>query len=252
MTVEATLLRAFDEAGGAQHRLERIVPGRRFLLACVRSPTGELLGGLASCRAEQAPDWPERADEAARWLGADEAVQAAIGLATINAVLNRSAGEADGVDWLQDAGRGRHVALVGRFPFIEDELRPIAAEISVFEIDPREGEYGPQDMAARLPEAQVIAITASTILNQTLDGVLAHRAEASRVLLLGPSTPMTAALFDLGIERLAGIVVNDLVCATRDVEAGVSFRQLSGLRRVSLGRDETPASGVGWVKAPEF
>ncbi|MEO1087416.1 MAG: DUF364 domain-containing protein, partial [Acidobacteriota bacterium] len=84
--------------------------------------------------------------------------------------------------------------------------------------------------------ADVIAVTATSILNRTLEPILRHRSAAARVLLLGPSTPLTPALFDLGVDRLAGIVVRDLGRVAKDVAAGVSFRRIGGTARVTVGR----------------
>ena len=240
MNTTARLFEAFQAAGGDGYTLERLIPGRRFLLARVRSPDGELLGGLASSRAQNVASVPSDAGEAARWLANSDPSTAAVGLATINAVLNHPLlaqdATGDGVDWLLEAGAGQHVALIGRFPFIEDELRPVVGELSVFELEPREGEYGAGEMAGRLPAAQVLAITATTLLNHTLDGILEHRAPGAQTLLLGPSTPLSPALFELGLDHLAGVVVSDAPRVTRDVEAGVTFRHLGGTTRVMVSR----------------
>lgn len=237
MNVIAALLGAFRAAGGEHCRLVRVVGGRRFLLAEVASPGGERSGALVSARTAGAFVWPGSAADAAALAESADPVRAAVGLATINAVLNRtfaSAESQDGVDWLLEAGRGRHVAFVGRFPFIEDEVGPAAARTSVFELEPRKGEFGAADMPAVLPTADVIAVTATTILNRTLDRILRYRGSHSQVLLLGPSTPLTTSLFPLGVHRLAGVVVRDVERVALDVEAGVSFRAVGGTARVTV------------------
>ncbi|MEM1178229.1 MAG: DUF364 domain-containing protein [Acidobacteriota bacterium] len=238
MTVERALLGAFRELGGDACRLVRVAEGSKFVLAEVEDPAGERFGGLVSARAGVTPRrWPASAREAASLCASPDPLAAAVGWATINAVINRphlGASPADGVDWLLDAGRGRHVAFIGRFPFIEDEVRPEAARLSIFELNPREGELGADAMPDVLPTADLIAVTATTILNRTLDQILGNRGVGSQVLLLGPSTPLAPGLFDLGVSRLAGVVVRDLARVAADVEAGVSFRSVGGTIRVSL------------------
>ncbi|MCG8455926.1 MAG: DUF364 domain-containing protein [Holophagales bacterium] len=261
--VAEVLLGAFGEVGGGRWTLERVSAGRRWLLAEVRGENGRRAGGLASHRSGEhgpssAGELSELAGaslpalEAARLVTSPKPLRAAIGLATMNAVFADAHGAGkvpgDGVDWLLAAGRGRHVAIVGRFPFIEKELRPAVDELTVFELEPRTGELGPEAMAEILPRADVVTITASTLLNHTLDGMLAHLPTAGQVLLLGPSTPLCPALFALGIHLLSGIVVTDLEKARRDVEAGVTFRHLGGTRRVTLEVGAEPLTDHGRVE----
>jgi uncharacterized protein (DUF4213/DUF364 family) len=226
--------------------VEQVTIGANWVLSVVASQD-KRRAGLASAPDESAP-WPgalPRGGDAARMAqraaSADQ-VEAAAGLATLNALL-QPAPEAltaiDAADWLAEHGQGKGVAIFGRFPFIEDEIKPSARRVWVFEREPADGEYGERDIPAILPQADIVAITSSTLVNQTLDGILAHVASHSTLMMLGAGTPLSPRLFARGFDLLSGVIVRDIGRAMRSVEAGVSFRQMEGLQRVTLCKPPT-------------
>ena len=60
-----------------------------------------------------------------------------------------------------------------------------------------------------LPSAEFVAVTASAIVNGSLPHILAL-ARNAHILMLGPSTPLAPALFDMGIGVLSGFVARDI------------------------------------------
>jgi uncharacterized protein (DUF4213/DUF364 family) len=127
-------------------------------------------------------------------------------------------------------GRDREVTLVGHFPFA-DRLREGARQLTVLELYPREGDL-PASAAARvIPRSDVVAVTSSTLINRTLDGLL-ELARGKPVILIGPSTPLAPVLLARGVTALCGSVVTDPDAAMRALSEGVGFRRLPGLRRV--------------------
>jgi uncharacterized protein (DUF4213/DUF364 family) len=173
----------------------------------------------------------------ANLLRSDDPTSAAVGLATINALLQpASLSTFDAADWLAEQCANRTVAIFGRFPFIDAEVRPTAREVWVFEQTPQVGEFSAEDMARVLPQAEVVAITSSSIVNHTIDKILPHISPHSRVVLLGPSTPLTEELFTCGIHALFGVQVADMQQAAESILEGGGFQKLRGLRRVSLIR----------------
>ncbi|HXV41537.1 MAG TPA: DUF364 domain-containing protein [Anaerolineae bacterium] len=169
-------------------------------------------------------------------------VEAAVGLATLNAFLrpdpNRLT-QVDAADWLVTHGQGRKVALIGRFPFI-DELKPVVAQLWVLELSPQPGEYDPAAAPQLVPQADVVAITSSTLINQTLDGLLALARPEAKVMLLGPSTPLTPVLFEFGVDLLSGVQVVDIEAALVSVAAAGNFQKMKGVRRVTMEKDTRP------------
>ncbi len=82
-----------------------------------------------------------------------------------------------------------------------------------------------------------MAVTATTLLNGTLAGVLAGIRDDAFVMLLGPSTPLTPAMHRFGFNVLCGTVIDDPVGVLKAVEQGAVTRQIKGVRRVCLWRN---------------
>ena len=170
-------------------------------------------------------------------------MEAAIGIATINALL--PALEERWVDLnaeevIAQHGAGRPVALVGHFPFIP-RLRDRVGSLSVLELQPR-GEDLPADAASDvIPQADVLAITGTTLINHTFEGLMALRHPDALVLVLGPSTPLSPLLFDHGVHLLSGSVVEDVDSVLRVVSQGANFRQVrrQGVRLVTMQKQKT-------------
>ena len=88
-------------------------------------------------------------------------------------------------------------------------------------------------MPALLPQVEVAAISSTTLLNHTLDGILAELHPECYTVLLGPSTPMAPLLFDQGIDALCGSVVVDPERVLACLSQGATFRQVGGIRHVT-------------------
>ena len=165
-----------------------------------------------------------------------EPLEASIGVAAINSMLdvNKSlAVEINASEVLLSRGRGKNVALVGHFPFIQ-QLRSVAGQLWVIEQHPTEDEYPPEAAANLIPEADIVAITSSTFVNHTLDGLLSLCQSQATVMLLGPSTPLSPILFDYGVNILSGARVIDEGAVLRTVGQGASFRQVEGVKLLTL------------------
>lgn len=162
--------------------------------------------------------------------------EAAIGVAAINSMLEVDeslAVEINAFDVLARRGRGRNVALIGRFHFIE-QLRQSTAKLWVIEQHPAEDEYPAEAAMDLLPQADVIAITGSTFVNHTLDEILSLCKPGATVMVLGPSTPLSPILFEHGVTILSGIRVVDEEAVLRTVGQGASFRQVDGVKLLTF------------------
>jgi uncharacterized protein (DUF4213/DUF364 family) len=203
-------------------------------------------GGLASTlRAEAGGPWPPvveagrlqgRSGRAlAELLRSDRILQASIGLAAFNALLEVDEApltEVNAEKVIVERGASRRVAIVGHFPFIE-RVREAAAECWVLELRPGPGML-PADRAAEvLPQADVVALTGTSLINHTCDQLLGLCRPDAFVLLLGPSAPLTPVLFDLGVDAVSGTRVDDPDQVMHSVAQGATFRQIKrngGLR----------------------
>ena len=167
--------------------------------------------------------------------------EAAVGLAAANALLASTATgltEEKAVSILRERGAGKRVAMIGHFPFA-DELRESCGQLMIFErgLGRRDGDLGEEAIDQLLPDADVVAVTATTLLNRTLPSVLAGVRDDAFVMLLGPSTPLTPALHQFGFDVLCGTVIDDPAGVLKAVEQGAVTRQIKGVRRVCLWRN---------------
>ena len=154
--------------------------------------------------------------------------EVSIGLAAINALVPvdfSDCKELNAEDYLLEYARGKNVAMIGHFPFV-DRLKPELANLWVLELDPRPGDIPSEQAPDYLPKADVVAITATTLINHTLEGLLALCKTSTRVMLLGPSTPMSPVLFDHGVDLLCGTIVTDPRTVMLGISQGASSHQM--------------------------
>jgi uncharacterized protein (DUF4213/DUF364 family) len=128
-------------------------------------------------------------------------------------------------------GKGKNVAVVGHFPFVE-RMGEEFENFWVLEKRLRPGDLVDKDAARVLPRAHVVAITATTLANGTLAGILGLISDNAKKIILGQSTPLSARLFEFGLDVLAGAVITDRELAISGVAAGLSFKELKGVKHV--------------------
>lgn len=222
--------------------------GANWVLALVNKPNGPQQAGVASVPPQIALNSAfqigyykpnQRAEDFVQLLTSADATSAAVGLATLNAISQPPEAALttfDAANWLTEQATDRTIALFGRFPFIEQEIRPFARQVWVFEQNPQAGEFGPLDVETILPQAEVVAITGSSIINHTIDGILPCIQHETLVVILGPSTPLTEKLFACGVHALFGVRVVDVQQVITSVTVGDGFQKIRGLQRVSMLR----------------
>lgn len=222
-----------------------------FWTAVVVEIAGKRRCGLASSlRTEEThgapavPDAGRLAQGSARELasrlrrGPASLTEAAIGMAALNALL-----PSDPADWadinaadvIAQHGTGKRVALVGHFPFV-DELRPRVGTLWVLELQPRGDDLPASAAPEVIPQADVLAITGTALINGTFDDLMALRQPDARVMVLGPSTPLSPILFDYGVHLISGAVVEDIDPVLRAIRQGANFQQTrrAGVRLVTM------------------
>lgn len=178
------------------------------------------------------------AQELASWVLSDNPLEASLGMAALNSLLpepNQSVFDINAFEILQRRGQGKTIVMVGHFPQV-DQLRRSGARVFVLEQNPH-GDDLPAEAAPQVvPLADILAITSTTLINHTLEGLLALRQPGSLVMLLGPSTPLTPLLFEFGIDLLSGTLVVDEASALLTIRQGAAFPQVLGTRLVTLSR----------------
>jgi uncharacterized protein (DUF4213/DUF364 family) len=227
---------------GPDESVRSVLVGAHWTAVCSRHC------GLASTLTGDRPHGQERVREVGRLhlksalelaelARSDNLLEASIGVAAINSLVEVESGqvtESNARDILVEHGRGRVVALVGHFPFIP-QLRLLTRELYVIEQHPIEGEYPANAAAELVPQADAVAITGTALINHSLDDLLALCRPDAFVMILGPSTPLSRVLFGHGITMLSGAMVVDEEAAMRTISQGATFQQVEGVRLAVMG-----------------
>jgi uncharacterized protein (DUF4213/DUF364 family) len=182
--------------------------------------------------------------ELAEWLRSSSNLEASIGAAAFNALLEvdeMACTEINAEEVIVERGAGRRVAIVGHFPFVE-RVRRVAAECWVLELYPRPGDLSAERAAEVLPQADVVALTGTSLINHTFDGLIAlcqpdADNRKAHVILLGGSAPLSPVLFEYGVDAVAGTRVVNVPAAVGAVSQGATFRQIPGKRLLTMMKE---------------
>lgn len=188
---------------------------------CVIKAAGTLVGRQAS--------------ELAAWARSPDPLAAAVGLATLNALVAVPLNpvEADVLTQLEVTSNDV-IGMVGYFGPLIGPLRTRGKALHAFERRPNaESGVLPESAAAEiLPQCRVVILSATALLNRTLDDLLAWCRNARGVAILGPSTPLLPQVFaGRGVTLLSGVQVVDGERVLRLVSEGGGTRQLGGAVR---------------------
>ncbi|MGB5923700.1 MAG: DUF364 domain-containing protein [Syntrophobacteria bacterium] len=180
-----------------------------------------------------------RARDLAYWVLEDHWVRAGIGMAALNSVLEidyQALLEVNAKQIIAERAIGKNLMVVGHFPFI-GQLRSKVRNLWVMEKEPRSGDLSEEEGYQALAGADVVAITASCLINHTFDRIMANCKPGSFKIMLGPSTPLSTILLDCGLDVIGGALVEEESVVLRMVENGAAFRQLKGVRTVVMTKD---------------
>jgi len=183
------------------------------------------------------------ARELAGFLKSENPLEASLGMAAVNALLELPDTCFQGRDVLDifvEIAQDQPSAVIGHFPFVQ-RLRSSINELHVLELRPREGDL-PADQAEEiLPKCRAVILTATTLLNRTYSQILPLCREAFTVMM-GPSTPASPVLFDYGVDVLAGSAVTDAPVTLEEVSQGATYRDLTGVKKWVLTRTDSERS----------
>jgi hypothetical protein len=172
----------------------------------------------------------------AQMVYSDSLLEAAIGMATINSLLEvdlHSCSELNAAEVILEKGEGKNVAIVGHFPFLP-RVREKAKALWVIEKNPREGDFHEAETDRLIPQADVVAITGTSLTNHTLPHLLEICNPGAFVIMLGDTVPLSPVLFDYGVHALSGTRVIDADLAMRCVSQGANFRQIKGTKKLTM------------------
>ena len=181
----------------------------------------------------------QQAKDLAAWVKELNAVTAAVGLATLNALIEAPIDATE-----EDIARSLRlkpsdvVGMIGYFGPLIEFMTERTSKLHIFERHPTgDGRVLPDWAApALLPECDVVLLSATTIANRTIDSLLEWARHAREIALLGPSTPMVPDLFAArGVTLLSGVRVIDADRVLRIVSEGGGTRSFrTAVRKLVL------------------
>jgi len=175
--------------------------------------------------------------ELAEYARSESLLEASIGMATINSLIDIDESkcvEKNALDIILEKGKGKNVAVVGHFPWIP-KLKGKVQNLWVLEQRIREGDLPAKEADRILPECDVVGITGTSFINHTLEGLLAF-CERAFVVLIGPTSPLSPVLFDHGIDAICGVKIIDTDKVVRSISEGATFKEVTGVKLLTLTR----------------
>ena len=138
----------------------------------------------------------------------EDPLEAAIGTAAINAQLKPKNAKHDNIfdKILELAPKCSRIGIVGKFPVI-NQLKERGIDVYAFEKKDIPGFLPATRTEELLPKCDLSIITGTAFVNKTLETLL--KLSNGYTMVIGPTTPLSAALFDFGVDVLAGIIVKD-------------------------------------------
>lgn len=179
----------------------------------------------------------------APWVREFEPFQATVGMAAVNAGINRCGESRPGMLLPPpDSGRhnnlavfehflpqirGKRVVVIGRYPGLEHFVERHQLDVRVLERQVGDGDLPDTACEYLLPEAEWVFLTATSIPNKTFPR-LADLSRDAVTVLMGPTTPWLPDLYHFGIDYLAGVEVDDAERLRRTVAEGGGVRLFDG------------------------
>ena len=164
--------------------------------------------------------------------------EAAIGMATINSLVKvdeQRCLQLNAGDLLVERGRGKKVAIVGHFPFVA-KLSEVVKELQVIERQPQPGDFTENQAERLIPQAEIVGITGTAFTNHTIEHLLGLCEPQAYVVVLGGTAPLSPVLFNYGVDAVSGTRVIEPEAVLNYVSQGATFRQIKGIRLLTMMR----------------
>lgn len=181
------------------------------------------------------------AERAILFLLSQNVVEASIGLAALNAVIDwkGNAGSSnDELVALLHIGKNDMVGMVGDIPPVLNAIRQQANNCVVFDEgkSEQEGITETTRESEILPQCDVVILSATSLINHTFDSLLIQASEAREICVIGPSTPLAPDVFrPRGVTLLSGRRITDADLLLRIVsEAGGTRRFGMASKKINI------------------
>ncbi len=183
--------------------------------------------------------------ELAEFIYSEYTLKASIGMAAINAwmsVYDRPYKKLKAQNLIYEKGKDKTVGVVGHFPFLENMEG--VGELFIFEKSPSDGDLKENDIKNYMPEADVAVITGTSLINHTFWEIMQYVRNDAYKIVMGPSTPLSPALFEYGIDAVCGTLVKDYELLKRHIMEAVPVKHLKGKEFVTWLADDKTNSEV--------
>jgi uncharacterized protein (DUF4213/DUF364 family) len=173
--------------------------------------------------------------ELAEYARSDSLLEASIGMATINSLIDIDESkciEKNAFEIILEKGQGKNVAVVGHFPWIP-KLREKVKNFWVLEQRLRERDLPAKEADRILPQCDVVGMTGTSFINHTVEGLL-NLCKNAYVVLVGPTSPLCSVLFEYGIDAICGSKIIDPDKLIRSISEGATFKEVTGVRLLTL------------------
>ena len=163
-------------------------------------------------------------EEALALLDDDNHLGRAVGLATFNAINSRIERQTNDVEAISrlDIRETDHVVMVGHFAPVVSRIKKTGCRLDIIDLNP--GKLSTIDQVSvpeMLGQCDVAVITATSIINNTVDELLDSLQRSRAAILLGPSTPLCPEAFqESRITQLSGSRVGDTENVKKIVSQG--------------------------------
>ncbi len=215
------------------------------LAATCVSPGHDNNGNLTVKKAGKLEEYSTR--QLADLVLSENLTEVSVGVAAINALLPRPLNLVNlpAEEYIAQHGNQSRVAMIGHFPFV-NTLRPMLRNLWVIELTPQEGDLPASAAPEVIPQADILAITSTTLINRTFDDIMQYRKPGATVMLLGPSTPLSPLLFEFGVHVLSGSLIDHPETVLPLVRQGANFRPIKsrGIRLVTLEKSSNPETSL--------
>jgi uncharacterized protein (DUF4213/DUF364 family) len=183
----------------------------------------------------------EDAAKAVQHALSENLIESSVGIATINAIVNQqivNAIEGDILDVIS-LRNSDTAGMVGFFGPLIEPLKKTVKKIYIFEekdIANFPDVYPSEKTSEILPECDVIIISATTLINKTIDSLLDLSKDARETIILGATTPFLPHVFiKRGVTMLSGIEVTDKNRMLQIVSEGGGMRDFKGsIKKMSV------------------